>query len=709
MAKYQQSSQFRPSPDGINRSAVETKIPTLSPSWKSSYAVTNSASPRNYDGDYNTRASPSLTKYFNAGDQLREMLARYNQYSGHSRNPATLTKLIASSGQANSLHRRKLKRIGSWPIAMNETIAEEGIQPLKQFVKASEGVLDKDISAGGETSVADKRLKSKNADISNLHTDSAIKSIKEEMNTIKQKLEKMPEESSISGTVDTNLFQIHQEATSDQFSDSIVNMKSQVEKCLSEIKNIREKVNLINKSSDQTQEAPKDVKVGHEHADTNIPVHVLNTSKPINQVIVDRLTSERDEALQTAVRYRKIVDEMCHKEVAMYKQIKNCVETMETMQMEKKETEFEVMHAKEEIARQQEKYSRLLETISERCMKERQNANADCQVEIQGLQQQIKSMEDIETTLRNQIDRQTREKTQLLIDLEQVRSQLMAKDVDSNQLLDKVNSEVSLANIERNNALDEAASLRLKLTQERKERERNDMKLKSETEGLQRRLRTIETELMASKDNSLQLTQQITKLEQQSIQISTDKDSRERGYVEEINKLQSWLRKQEADYMTAARKTEIEYQQSKQELQNILDGQIHVCNQWKDSSNQLAEQLQEITDKYGHMKNQSQTLERELQEKLHYANKTIQDLGDYSNQQDKLISSLRERLEEEENSNQKSANQNFELLTKQSSLLRDRQLLTEEIEYLKLQLAAIPAAIPKWETTNNASMISGKE
>ncbi|XP_002118713.2 uncharacterized protein TRIADDRAFT_62729, partial [Trichoplax adhaerens] len=88
----------------------------------------------------------------------------------------------------------------------NETIAEEGIQPLKQFVKASEGVLDKDISAGGETSVADKRLKSKNADISNLHTDSAIKSIKEEMNTIKQ-------------------FQIHQEATSDQFSDSIVNMK----------------------------------------------------------------------------------------------------------------------------------------------------------------------------------------------------------------------------------------------------------------------------------------------------------------------------------------------------------------------------------------------------------------------------------------------------------------------------------------------------
>ncbi|EDV23731.1 uncharacterized protein TRIADDRAFT_57221 [Trichoplax adhaerens] len=666
MAKYQQSSQFRPSPDGINRSAVETKIPTLSPSWKSSYAVTNSASPRNYDGDYNTRASPSLAKYFNAGDQLREMLARYNQYSGHSRNPVTLTKLIASSGQANSLHRRKLKRIGSWPIAMNETIAEEGIQPLKQFVKASEGVLDKDISAGGETSVADKRLKSKNADISNLHTDSAIKSIKEEMNTIKQ-------------------FQIHQEATSDQFSDSIVNM------------------NLINKSSDQTQEAPKDVKVGHEHADTNIPVHVLNTSKPINQVIVDRLTSERDEALQTAVRYRKIVDEMCHKEVAMYKQIKNCVETMETMQMEKKETEFEVMHAKEEIARQQEKYSRLLETISERCMKERQNANADCQVEIQGLQQQIKSMEDIEITLRNQIDRQTREKTQLLIDLEQVRSQLMAKDVDSNQLLDKVNSEVSLANIERNNALDEAASLRLKLTQERKERERNDMKLKSETEGLQRRLRTIETELMASKDNSLQLTQQITKLEQQSIQISTDKDSRERGYVEEINKLQSWLRKQEADYMTAARKTEIEYQQSKQELQNILDGQIHVCNQWKDSSNQLAEQLQEITDKYGHMKNQSQTLERELQEKLHYANKTIQDLGDYSNQQDKLISSLRERLEEEENSNQKSANQNFELLTKQSSLLRDRQLLTEEIEYLKLQLAAIPAAIPKWETTNNAS------
>ena len=38
-----------------------------------------------------------------------------------------------------------------------------------------------------------------------------------------------------------------------------------------------------------------------------------------------------------AVRYRKIVDRMCQKEIDMYKQIKNCVETMETIQIEKKE------------------------------------------------------------------------------------------------------------------------------------------------------------------------------------------------------------------------------------------------------------------------------------------------------------------------------------------------------------------------------------
>lgn len=91
----------------------------------------------------------------------------------------------------------------------------------------------------------------------------------------------------------------------------------------------------------------------------------------------------------------------------------------------------------------------------------------------------------------------------------------MAKDVDFNQAMDKVNSEMSIANIERNNALDEVATLRLKLTQERKEKERNDIKLKSESESLQRRLRTVETELVTSKDNSILLTQQIAKLEQQ--------------------------------------------------------------------------------------------------------------------------------------------------------------------------------------------------
>lgn len=59
------------------------------------------------------------------------------------------------------------------------------------------------------------------------------------------------------------------------------------------------------------------------------------------------------------------------------------------------------------------------------------------------------------------------------------------------------------------------------------------------------------------------------------------------------------LRKQEADYLTTVRKKELEYQESKQELQDIFDGQIHICQQWKDSSNQLAEQLQDITTRYG--------------------------------------------------------------------------------------------------------------
>lgn len=47
------------------------------------------------------------------------------------------------------------------------------------------------------------------------------------------------------------------------------------------------------------------------------------------------------------------------------------------------------MHAKEEIARQQEKYNKLLETISERCVKERENTKMSCQIEIDGLRQQV--------------------------------------------------------------------------------------------------------------------------------------------------------------------------------------------------------------------------------------------------------------------------------------------------------------------------------
>lgn len=52
------------------------------------------------------------------------------------------------------------------------------------------------------------------------------------------------------------------------------------------------------------------------------------------------MDSEREEAMLAAVRYRKIVDRMCQKEVDMYKQIKNCVETMQTLQMEKKEVKL---------------------------------------------------------------------------------------------------------------------------------------------------------------------------------------------------------------------------------------------------------------------------------------------------------------------------------------------------------------------------------
>lgn len=63
---------------------IETKIPTLNPSWRASYSGVNSISSRNLEGEYNNRPNTDLTKYFNAG--ILRILISNNFSSDKNRN-----------------------------------------------------------------------------------------------------------------------------------------------------------------------------------------------------------------------------------------------------------------------------------------------------------------------------------------------------------------------------------------------------------------------------------------------------------------------------------------------------------------------------------------------------------------------------------------------------------------------------------------------
>ncbi|KAI0237436.1 hypothetical protein LSAT2_012033 [Lamellibrachia satsuma] len=131
---------------------------------------------------------------------------------------------------------------------------------------------------------------------------------------------------------------------------------------------------------------------------------------------------------------------------------------------------------------------------------------------------------------------------------------------------------------------------------------------------------------------------------------------------------------------------ESRHRQAISELEEMLTSQTSLVQKLQEECRLLAAQLEDITVKYRRDNKQLKSQNVQLKTRQDRALRQLRELQDQNTQHSCLQEKMRERLRQLDAHAYKSGQQILELLSKESCLMKERQVLAREVEFLRTQL-----------------------
>ncbi|XP_064913950.1 serologically defined colon cancer antigen 8 isoform X3 [Columba livia] len=387
----------------------------------------------------------------------------------------------------------------------------------------------------------------------------------------------------------------------------------------------------------------------------------------VHKQTIEMVKKERDDLADALVSLRQNMKEMQKRESNACEQVKQAVQMAEEASLEKTKALVLCEQLKSEIERQKNRLEKELTAQLNKRTHEKEALREEMKKEREDLVVMVTAMSENVAMLEAQVERITREKKSLVNQLEESQRQLESHEMEMSKKIEKLGLELNGNKQRLEQAQQDVTGAReecLKLTE-----------LLSKSEH-QLHLTSQEVLKFLEEETSDIFTLILEGLEKESIQHSISNEAKARA-------LQAQQREQELTQKM--QQMEAQHEKTVNELDSLLTSQNAFIAKLKEECCLLARKLEQMSEKYRSEVNQLSQEKEYLHVRLEKMQKRNDELDQQCVQHGRMHERMKSRLQQLDKHCQATAQQLVELLNKQNQLFKEKQLLTEEVQFLRTQ------------------------
>ncbi|NXN09990.1 SDCG8 protein, partial [Indicator maculatus] len=409
------------------------------------------------------------------------------------------------------------------------------------------------------------------------------------------------------------------------------------------------------------------------------------THSDVHIQTIERVTKERDELMDALVSLRQNMKEMQQRESSACEQVKQAVQMTEEANLEKTKALVQCEQLKSELVRQKYRLEKELAAQINKRTDEKEALREEMKKERDNLAAMVTATSENVAMLEAQIERIKREKNSLVNQLEESHHQLASHEMEMNKVCEEMRYQLNQTKMKKDEAEKELREYRTKTIRELEIKDQKIEKLGLELNGNKQRLEQAQQDVTEAREECLKLTELLSKSEHQLHLTRLQKESIQHSISNEAKARALQAQQREQELTQKMQQMEAQHEKTVNELESLLTSQNTFITKLKEECCMLARKLEQKSEKYRSEVNQLSQEKEYLHGRLEKMQKKNDELDQQCIQHGRMHERMKSRLQQLDKHCQATAQQLVELLNKQSQLFKEKQLLTEEVQFLRKQ------------------------
>uniref|UniRef100_A0A8C6KAE4 Uncharacterized protein n=1 Tax=Melopsittacus undulatus TaxID=13146 RepID=A0A8C6KAE4_MELUD len=373
---------------------------------------------------------------------------------------------------------------------------------------------------------------------------------------------------------------------------------------------------------------------------------LAETYSNIHMQTIERVTKERDDLMDAFLSLKQNMKEMQQRESNACEQVKYAVQLAEEANLVKTKALVQCEQLKSKMERQKDHLERELAAQLKKMTDENETLREEMKKEKEDLTAMVTAMSENVAMLEAKAERITREKNSIANQLEESQHQLASHETEMNKQIEKLELEVN---------------------------------------GNKQRLEQAQQDVAGAREECLKLTEMLSKSEHQLHLTRLKKESIEQSISNEAKARALQAQQREQELTQKMQQMEAQHEKTVNELDSLLTSQNAFIAKLKEEYCMLARKLEQMSEKYRSEVNQLSQEKEYLHGRLEKMQKRNDELDQQCIQHGRMHERMKLRLQQLDKHCQATAQQLVELLNKQNQLFKEKQLLTEEVQFLRTQ------------------------
>ncbi|NWU60678.1 SDCG8 protein, partial [Pterocles burchelli] len=412
---------------------------------------------------------------------------------------------------------------------------------------------------------------------------------------------------------------------------------------------------------------------------------LAQTHSNVHMQTIERITKERDDLMDALVSLRQNMKEMQQRECNAVEQVKQAVQMAEEANLEKTKALVQCEQLKSEMEQQKNRLEREIAAEINKRTHEKEALREEMKKEREDLAAMVVAMSENVAMLEAQVERITNEKNSLVKQLEESQHQLASHEMDMNKVCGEMRYQLNQTKMKTDEAEKELREYRTKTIRELEIKDQEIEKLGLELNGHKQRLEQAQQDVTRAREECLKLTELLSKSEHQLHLTRLEKESIQHSVSNEAKARALQAQQREQELTQKMQQMEAQHEKTVNELDSLLASQNTFIAKLKEECCMLAKKLEQMSEKYRSEVNQLSQEKAYLHGRLEKMQKRNDELDQQCIQHGRMHERMKSRLQQLDKHCQATAQQLAELLNKQNQLFKEKQLLTEEVQFLRTQ------------------------